>query len=353
MRSGVEGEKNGTPDQTPEGPRSQHEDSVVTVESHCPLCGGSARRRWNSACAIEFVTLVVFAVVARVFLPIGSVMRAVLFLTSAGIALVSLLVLPLTGAVALASRARCRRCGHRFWPGTEASGRADNARFSVRSALIGCAILSLSLVVGTILVISAPGRGVMNVALMMIGRLIMAGLAFGVGMLAQVILWRRLRVRMAEVTWLRFVLLLPAIVISGAWLALTAHDRAVLVRQYDPLVWAPRVLARVQLAALPESACNVRVHVYRVFLTAHDFLRFEVDPNDIERFLVDSPGLRDIRPDRSRRTRTTSYYHSNAPSWYDEPIQGDARFYCIDMPGNIAELIVDENRHAVYVYWGK
>lgn len=343
MRSGAENGKNGTPGQTPEGLVSQHQDPVVAVEPRCPLCGGSVRQRWSSVCAIEFVALLVFAGVAGAFLPIRSVIGVVLFLTSGGIALVLLFALPITGAVALASRARCRRCAHRFWAGTEASGRTDNARFPVRSSLIACAILSLSLAIGTVLVVSAPGCGVMDVALMMIGRIIMAGLAFGVGM----------RTRMAEVTWLRFILLLPAVVISGAWLALTTHDRAALVREYDPLVWAPHVLARVRLAALPESARNVRVHIYRVFLSAEDFLRFEADPNDIERFLTDSPGLKGIRPDRSWRTRTTSYYNSRAPSWYDEPIQGRVRRYDLDMPGNIAELIVDDNRHAAYVYWGK
>jgi hypothetical protein len=160
---------------------------------------------------------------------------------------------------------------------------------------------------------------------------------------------------MAGLARFRFILLLPAIVISILWLSLATHDHTALVHEYDPLVRAPHVLARLQLASLPESARNVRVYIYRVFLAGEDFLRFEADPNDIERFLADSPSLNNITAHTSwsEKMRTTSYYNSSAPSWYDQPVQGRSRRYDLNTPGGIAELIVDDERHAVYVYWGK
>jgi hypothetical protein len=131
------------------------------------------------------------------------------------------------------------------------------------------------------------------------------------------------------------------------------------VHEYDPLVWAPDVLDRLRLAPLPKSARNIRMYVCRVFMAAEDFLRFEADPNDIERFLAGSPGLAYITPAPlselgEKRTRTVAYYNSSAPAWYDQTLPDRTRCYNLNAPGGgTGEIFVHDERHAVYVYWGK
>lgn len=150
--------------------------------------------------------------------------------------------------------------------------------------------------------------------------------------------------------------MIPAIAISAGWLALSAYNRVALMHEYDPLVWAPRVLSKLRIAPLPKSARDVRVHIHRDFPSAEGFLRFEADPNDIEQFLFDSPGLANITPTPPilwRYRGTTASHSYSAPSWYDQPIPGRARHYRPKVLSNGGEMIVDDERHAVYVDWRK
>jgi hypothetical protein len=354
-----------TMSQTPEDAKSQTpeersgkwmsptQDVGSGTESRCPKCGGTPRRPWIAVCVCAFAGFFIFLVMAPTGLAMQSIPGGIVCLASAGLAVISLIAIPITGALAVASRSRCSACGHRFMPG-DPSPHMNSSRFPVRLGLISSAFLLVLLGTGAALILTAPGWGVMDTALMLIGRLIMAGLAFGTGLLIQALLWRHLRTRGANVTRLLTAFALPVAMIGVAWLLLASHDRATLLRRYDPLVWAPNVLARLDLAPLPPSARHIRVDIRRVLFCAEEFLRFEADPDVIEQFLADSANLKKTLRDWDQpRTRTTSYYNSSSPSWYDQPLSGRWRCYDVNMPGNIGEVIVDDEKHAVYVYWGK
>jgi len=246
----------------------------------------------------------------------------------------------------------------------------------VRLAVVGSVILLVVLVVGLVWFRRAPGQETGTVGLTFFLRIIMAGFALGLALLGQAILWRRLQLRMTSAPR-RSLLLLPAIVLGVGWLTLTAHDFSVLSRKYDPVKRAPRVLDRAGLATLPESACDVRVHSWAFILSGEFVLRFAADPNDIERFLADSPSLEGVTcrtysaermrlPARSyddifadvfdnRRADKHEYFDPNLhvlPDWYQKSIHGPGRRYEISWyDGKYqGELIVDDKDHTVYVH---
>lgn len=288
---------------------------------------------------------------------------------SGGLVLISLFALPITGAVALGSRLRCRLCGHRFWPAHGVPGPADDVRFPVRYGFVGGAILLVSLGVGLSWVIDAPGTETLESGFMPEGRIILAGLAFGIGLLAQTCLWRRSCYRLAGVRG-GLTLLLPAIVLSAGWLSLTAHDNSRLYRKYGPLVRAPWVLGLAQLADLPESASRTRVYMFGWMGSMQCYLRFAAEPGDIERFLSRSASLQGLayQTYSKHRMRLASsdfgdgdgdlkpdgheyfYRGSHPPYWYKDEIRGAARRYPIRLGENRSgEVIVDDERHVVYV----
>ncbi len=400
MSSRTEGGED-TPKQPPKHAMPQHDNGVAYVELPCPRCGGVMRRRWQTVCALDFVIFVVFLMLTFMVLSLGSgVVKGVLFLISLGMALASLFALPITGALAVVARPRCSRCGHRAWPASAASCQIDEARFPLWVALIGSATLLVPLGIGSAWVIGAPGTETMDVGFMVAGRVIMAVLTFGIGLLSQAILWRVLRTRATCGIRRGLVLLLPAVVLGAGWLALTGHDHSVLVRKYGPLVRAPWILRRAQLAELPGSANGVTVYMFISFIcSAKCYLCFAAEPNEIERFLANSPSLKDLRCQTysKQRMRLASsdhrlaFRHSESsgheysyprpesggrgyssprledsgheyfypsgspPAWYKEEIRGAGRRYEIN-PGAsnwVGEVIVDDEQHVVYVhlYW--
>ncbi len=400
MSSGTEEGREDTPKQ-PSRDAAPPYHSLACVEQPCPRCGGLMQRRWRTVCGFDFVIFIIFLVLTFMVLPLGSgVVKAVLFLMSLGITLASLFALPITGALAVVARPRCSRCGHRAWLASEVSCQVDEARFPLWVALIGSTILLVPLTIGSAWVVGAPGTETMDVEFMVAGRIIMAVLAFGIGLLSQTILWRALRTHATSGIRRGLVLLLPAVVLGAGWLALTGHDHSVLVRKYGPLVRAPWVLRRAQLAELPGSANGVTVYMFISFIcSAKCYLCFAAEPNEIERFLANSPSLKDLtcQTYSKRRMRLASsdhhlaFRHSESsgheysyprpesggqgyssprledsgheyfypsgspPAWYKEEIRGVGRRYEIN-PGAsnwVGEVIVDDEQHVVYVhlYW--
>ena len=374
MPLGAEDERNNMPGESPTV-TSLQQGVVDDDELHCPLCGGFAGRKWRSICLINLVIFLFFAMLAFMFLQIGSLVSRILFLICAGITIFSLFTLPITGAMAVAARPRCRICGHRFWPASGISNLADNFRFPVRYAVISSAILLVSFCIVVALVTSIPGREIFDVTLTIAGWIIMAGPTLGVALLIQAILWRVLRARMDNANKPGLVLLLPIVVLIAGFLALTVHVRSVLVSKYNPLARAPQVLALAKLANLPESARDVHVHTPRFFFLGEDYLCFQAEPEDIEKFLADSPGLKGITchtysKEKMRLatldlSRTLSFSNNygheyfcpdrSAPAWYKEEIRGVGRYYNLSEweSGWIGELIVDDEQHVVYVHRAK
>jgi len=321
------------------------------------------------------ITLVVMAVLTpgvAVLLRFLSPARVgVLILVLVAIVLLLLFALPITAAVAVAARPCCRDCGYRFWPTSGRVGEAGQAGFPVRLALVGGVILLLPLGLGLAWLASVPGRETWTVTQTIGTRIMLAGLALGVGFLCQAILWRVLRTRMANTMCSGLVLLLPVVVLSAGWLTLTAHDHRVLSRRYDPLVRAPRFLAGARLAQLPPSAHGVATYGYSSLFSGKHCLRFAAEPNEIERFLGDSPSLQEVTCQRysreKMRIRVTGpgdvlrgapespheYFYSGitGPCWYPEDIRGAGRRYEIKLEGGpwFGEVIVDDEQHVVYV----
>jgi hypothetical protein len=348
----------------------------MASELRCPQCGGPASRKWADVFTLNLVTFVIFGALSPVMLPffisLACMAGAVLVTAWAAVVLVSLFALPVTGAIAVAAQPRCRLCGYGLWRASGPASPVSETLFPVRLALIGGVITVVPLVVGMVWVTSAPGQETWPVGLRVVTRIIMAVLALGVGLLTQAILWRVLRTRTTTAFRQGAVLLLPAVVLGGGWLVLTAHDHSVLQRKYAPLVRAPWVLARAQLGVLPASANNVSVHIFTFICSANYFLRFAAEPNDIEQFLEDSPSLKGVGGERYSKERMRiacrdfdqasddsrnaahDYFspHGSVPSWYKEEIRGAGRRFETDAwEGKwFGEVIVDDEQHVVYVH---
>jgi hypothetical protein len=126
--------------------------------------------------------------------------------------------------------------------------------------------------------------------------------------------------------------------------------------------------------ALRASARDLAVHIFSHWFGSTLNLRFAAEPNDIERFIEDSPSLKGLScrtysRDRMRlayedlgdasddSVRSIDYDHDHfvprdgAPKWYKEEIRGKGRRYEIKAWGGDwwGELIVDDEQHVVYV----
>jgi hypothetical protein len=345
-------------------------DQGETHDARCRLCGGEVKRTWGDVCILNIATFFVFTMLTpflfMVAMHVPSTPLRMLILPWAGIALISLLALPLTAALAVAGRAQCRRCGE---PLPSLSGEGG---FPVWSGVLGGVLLLIALVTGLTWFRSAPGQETGAVGLRLLLRVIMAVLALGLGLLAQAIIWRKRRMRTAGGARRELLLLLPAVLLGTGWLALTGHDHRVLTHRYDPVRRAPAVLDRAGLAALPASAREVKVHAWAFLMSGKYTLRFAAEPNDIERFLAESPSLkgrqcqtysrdrmrlraRNLEQRLSRpRADGHEYYEPwmGVPGWYKREIQGPGRRYEVNWyDGKYqGELIVDDEDHVVYVH---
>jgi hypothetical protein len=124
---------------------------------------------------------------------------------------------------------------------------------------------------------------------------------------------------------------------------------------------------------LPESAKELRVHIRKSLFVSRYTLRFAAETGDIERFLAESPSLKQAACERyskermriaswdfndtlgsSSRDPGRDYFrpHASVPNWYSEEIRGAGRRYEIDpWEGKWSgEVIVDDERHAVYIH---
>jgi hypothetical protein len=118
---------------------------------------------------------------------------------------------------------------------------------------------------------------------------------------------------------------------------------------------ANNILARAKLAKLPESISNLEVDTCRatvdgrtVFNEAWLFIRFQADPNDIDRFLSNSPGI-----DKSRfRALSTASYSDENPAWWSIDHSASGRIYSLPDGGDIraGNVIVNEDSSTVHLF---
>jgi len=373
--------ENGRDDTQQREPREESQQSAPDAstpsgELHCPLCGGLAKSTWRDVSTLVFATFFVTLMLAPFLLLVavagGGPVFAILGLVSGAIALLSLWVLPVTAAIGVAARPRCRRCGHSLTLAPDDSHPPLGSPFPVWPAVVGGVTLLVILVVGLIWFRRAPGQEAGTVGLTFFLRVVMAGFALGLGFLGQTILWRDVCRRLTCGATRGLLLLLPAVVLGAAWLALTGYDHRTLSRKYDPVKRSPEVLDRAGLAALPTSARDVRVHSWAFMMSGKYTLRFTAESNDIEQFLAASPSLEGVqlRVYSSKRMllRGGAYVgifdrqdaHGNeylpsepdVPSWYQQEIRGSGRRYEISWyDGKYqGELLVDDEHHTVYIH---
>lgn len=367
--------KNETPEAMPKGRVTQGTDSPAVGEARCPLCGGPVKRGWSDVPVLNLATCIIFLALAPVALVAGvgggGVVLTIASLLFAAVALLSLWALPVTAAMAVAAQPRCRCCGCLHLPALDGARASGPMTFPLRYTMIGSLILLVFLIIGLASFRSAPGQETGKVGLTFVSRIVMAGFALGLGVLAQTMIWRRLRPRMASVTW-QSLLLLPPVVLGVGWLTLMGYDHWALSRKYEPTKRSPAVLNRAGLAPLPDSARDVRVHAWAFMLSGKYTVRFTADPNDIEHFLAASPSLERVSARTYSRERMrlrgggygglsdrydaqgNEYFTADrdVPRWYRQEIRGPGRRYEINWYSGKyqGELLVDDEEHTVYVH---
>jgi len=188
------------------------------------------------------------------------------------------------------------------------------------------------------------------------------GSAFLIGLSLpyQAIVHHLLRTRIRHNLLWAILFLLPAILFGGFSLY-----------QSLPGIQARTILAHGQLAHLPESAIDIKVYTLSSPFSGEEFLRFRADPDDIERFLDESPILQGKECEKFSKERMRlkypkdygtkaehfehehEYFHPDpsAPAWYIEEIKGTGRRYKFQPKGYHypGEVIVDDEQHIVYV----
>jgi hypothetical protein len=176
--------------------------------------------------------------------------------------------------------------------------------------------------------------------------------------------------RVCNYAWL---LLIPFVVVHsfvlllrrrGGWRILLGPALAIPIVIFlspEPSKWiVVRDTLKVgRLAVLPASAVEVRALDRSYLFTGERYLRFRVSPEDIERFIADSPALKEAPVESFDLTTTAAIEpayrgpltHPDEPEWYRGEVRGKGRRYEIS-PGNgysYGEVIIIEGSNVVLV----
>jgi hypothetical protein len=269
-------------------------------------------------------------------------------------------VLPVTICIALFGRHRCRNCGLRFPPSRSAESEGTNEHFPWFAHALNMALVLLLCLVGPIVLRNWGGRG-MSDMMSDVGNVMLTGVLLWVSMAYQIVVYRKLALRIRKPLIWMILFAWPGVVLGGVSLYGAA-----------PAVRARAMLARADLAALPESATALRIYEWSSPFSGEEFLRFAAEPNDIERFLDESPILRG-KTSRRYKIEPVPWLvpeetalgeqdeeadprlllpHPNGPKWYRPGLDHPARRYEIQPEGYHypGEVIVDDEQNVVYVY---
>ncbi|MHC4103464.1 MAG: DUF4190 domain-containing protein [Planctomycetota bacterium] len=147
---------------------------------------------------------------------------------------------------------------------------------------------------------------------------------------------------------------------------------------YDslPSVNIKRTLGAGRLADLPKTATDVKIDGWHSLFTGEDYIRFKAAPEDIEKFISDSPSIKEITPKvftsehmhlpqpDTRRFESEEdwedfdkheYYYGDGPycpKWYDPTIKTKGRLYKIpSVKGhNSGTVIINDEANTVYIH---
>jgi hypothetical protein len=133
------------------------------------------------------------------------------------------------------------------------------------------------------------------------------------------------------------------------------------------------ILKSGRLGNIPQSAKNVKVWGWQGIFTGEDFITFQAEPNEIDKFVTNSPSIKDITPEiftsehmylpySKRENISVEDYqkhrryiqpHDN-PKWFEPTIRVKGRRYEIppdkDLRGhNSGEVIINDETNTVYI----
>lgn len=275
--------------------------------------------------------------------------------------LVSFLLLPITACVAVVGRNRCRDCGHRFEPAGPGVDTTVLPCFPWGAHVLNIVVLLLLCLVGPLVLEIRAGAKRPSDMTTGVGLLFAFWLLLWGSLFYHVTLYRRLRQKLANRLIWTVLFVLPGVLVGG--LVFSASSPTIKMR---------RLLAYAHLAPLPPSATGLKVYSWSSPFSGEDFMRFTAEPNDIERFVADSPALRGQKPQRYSDKRMRLKYptdaagntvyrmdaneyvtpRGNVPSWYKEEIRGPARKYKVQPPRDQfpGEVLIDEETNTVYIY---
>lgn len=112
------------------------------------------------------------------------------------------------------------------------------------------------------------------------------------------------------------------------------------------------ILARAELAPLPESAAEIKVFSWSTPFSGAAFLRFHATRDDIESFIDGSPVLKRAECEKYDQGDQEQFVHeASAPLWYTDQINGPGRRYRVTPKRypHGADVIVDEGQNLVFV----
>jgi len=325
----------------------------------CPKCEGSRIR--NRGIFLSFLVTIAGLVVLLLLENSAAVLLPDKLMLILSFALVfSFCVLSSAAWSAFLGTKRCVSCGHRFRPLYGTEQREAETDFPIRLFVLNTLLLFLICVVGRYVMELLSGAVfsmiVIEVVESTITLLIFIVLSLGYQVVVYLLLKTRIR---RELLW-AILLLVPAIVLGADCLYKSL-----------PTVAARRILSHGELAPLPESAVDIKVFIWASLFSGEEFLRFRASPDDIERFLDESPILRGAECERFSRKRMRLHSphdpkkwgeyqeaghelfvpDSSAPPWYKEEIKQGGRRYIIHpewghYPG---EVIVDGEEQIVFI----
>lgn len=350
----MEREENDCPDGRPEPTSANQPVNPVIVPpsgmASCPRCGSTRVRSRNRPLAINGLACIITLVLTPV---LCAMVIAVV---------VAFLLLPLTTCIAIVGRNRCQDCGHRFQPGARTGDESKHTRFPWAFHVLNSLLLFLLCVVGPNILRAMAGAGSLPEMTTDMGRLVTCGLLLWASLGYHLIVYSKLKERVKATSIWATLFLLPGVVLGG-----------LVFYTSRPSLRMQGFLAYAQLAPLPESATDVRFYSWSSPFSGEDFVRFTADPNDVERFLANSPALWGQQPERFSETRKRLEYPEDsqgnvsfpqdgqheyfiprrtAPAWFKQVILGPARRYPLQppryqLPG---EVLVDDETNTVYIY---
>jgi hypothetical protein len=273
--------------------------------------------------------------------------------------ILSLFALPVTTALVIAGKRRCLDCRHRFAPALDTTtGRM--ARFPLHLHFLNAFLLFLLFIVGPSIIRFTVGGVEWSNAFFDLNRIFSFGFFLWGSLFYHFILHNLLRRRIVRPAIWAALFLLPAVILGGPVFYISL-----------PKVDARSLLSMAELAPLPKSATGVRTYSWASPFSGEDFVCFKADPNDIERFIAESPALQGQTPkrysaekmrlmypkdyDTNRNFDDVNEYVSPRPSfpiWYKREVRGPARKYHVQPPRYQypGEVLVDDETNTVYVY---